>query len=345
VHLGRQNNRVLVAGGAGFIGSNLTGALLKKNRAVDCVDSLVTGHLGNLAEFRDNPDFRFIRGDISDSGIAAWLLRESYSEIYHLACPTGVPNIATLGGEMLAASSAGTLNLLRAAKKSHAKFLFASTAEVYGDPEVVPQPETYAGNVDPVGPRSPYEEGKRFGEALTVFHARQWGLDARIVRIFNTYGTKMSASDSRVIPQMLSSMLADRPVTVYGDGSQTRTFLHVDDLIDGFSRVMRRRCAGDVFNIGGDSEISIKELFGVLGRIVGYGQPPVFTPHFIDDHKRRLPNTAKIRGLGWTPQVTLEAGLRRSHLERLSASVDSIVRGPACGEPDRGILPSVSLSA
>lgn len=329
VHLGQRNDRALVAGGAGFIGSNLVGSLLNKNRKVDCVDSLVTGHLSNLAEFHGNPDFRFIRGDIADSGIAAWLLRENYSEIYHLACPTGVPNIAVLGGEMLAACSAGTLNLLNAAKKSRAKFLFASSAEVYGDPEVVPQCESYAGNVDPVGPRSPYEEGKRFGEALTVFHARAWHLDARIVRIFNTYGTNMSTTDSRVIPQMLSNMIMGKQVVIYGDGSQTRAFLHVSDLIDGFARIMRRRCAGDVYNIGGEREISIRELFGLLGGIADYAQPPVFEPHFIVDHKRRLPDTAKMRNLGWSPRISLEAGLRRSFLENTSESVGATARKPA----------------
>ncbi len=345
MHLGQRNDRVLVAGGAGFIGSNLVGSLLDRNRKVDCVDSLITGHLSNLAEFRGDPDFRFIQGDIADSGIAARLLRENYSEIYHLACPTGVPNIARLGGEMLAASSAGTLNLLNAAKKSRAKFLFASSAEVYGDPEIVPQCENYAGNVDPVGPRSPYEEGKRFGEALTLFHGRAWGLDARIVRIFNTYGTNMSTTDSRVVPQMLSNMIAGNPVVIYGDGSQTRAFLHVDDLMDGFSRLMRRRCAGDVFNIGGEREISIRDLFILLSDIAGYAQPPVFESHFIADHKRRLPDTAKMRNLGWNPRISLEAGLRRSHLEKTSGAVGAGVRKPARRESKMDSPQSMPLSA
>jgi nucleoside-diphosphate-sugar epimerase len=336
---------VLVAGGAGFIGSNLVRRLLNKNWKVDCVDTLVTGQLANLAEFRANPNFRFIQGDIADSGIGARLLRESYSEIYHLACPTGVPNIARLGGEMLAASSIGTFNLLRVAKKSGAKFLFASSAEVYGDPEVVPQSEAYAGNVDPVGPRSPYEEGKRFGEALTAFHARAWGLDARIVRIFNTYGTNMSASDSRVIPQMLYNMMAGKPVVIYGDGSQTRAFLHVDDLIDGFFRLMKRQCAGEVFNVGGDREISIAELFVVLGNIAQYGQEPIFKPHFITDHKRRLPDTARIRNLGWRPRIALEAGLRRSYLEKISGPASSEMHKPASREREPESTQSMPISA
>ena len=345
MHLGRRHNRALVAGGAGFIGSNLVRSLLSKNRKVDCVDSLITGQSANLSEFRGNPDFRFIQGDIADSGIAAWLLRESYSEIYHLACPTGVPNIARMGGEMLAACSAGTLNLLRAAKKSHAKFLYASSAEVYGDPEVMPQRESYAGNVDPVGPRSPYEEGKRFGEALTAFHARDWQLDARIVRIFNTYGTNMSASDSRVIPKMLANMIAGEPVVIYGDGRQTRAFLHVDDLVDGFFRVMRCRCVGDVFNIGGEHETSIRDLFGVLSGITACDLPPVFEPHFIEDHKRRLPETAKIRDLGWNPRISLEAGLRRSYLEATSVSAGTAGLWPARRQREKVHSLPMALSA
>jgi nucleoside-diphosphate-sugar epimerase len=307
-----RQKKILIAGGAGFIGSNLVRKLLAQGHQVDCVDSLITGVATNLDGVRTNRDFRFMHGDISDPGIASRLQRERYTDIYNLACPTGVPNIASLGEEMMMASSTGVLNLLRVAEQSRGRYLFASTAEVYGNPEKFPQSEDYTGNVDPVGLRSPYEEGKRFGEAATAFYARRYGVDARIVRIFNTYGPFMSQNDQRVIPQMLTLALNHLPLTIYGDGSQTRSFLHVGDLIDGFARVMNQHGKGEVYNIGGETEITVAELAQEILRATGSRSEVVRKPHFIADHDRRLPDTRRIRALGWIPKISLATGLKQS---------------------------------
>jgi len=310
---------VLVAGGAGFIGSNLVKKLVGHGVAVDCVDNLITGRFENIRDLLSQPNFRFIEGDITDPRIAARLQRRRYTEIYNLACPTGVPNIAILGEEMLVTSSVGSLNLLKVARRSKARYLFASTAEAYGDPEVSPQAETYVGNVDPVGPRSPYEEGKRFGEALTAYYARNLGVDARIVRIFNTFGPNMSPDDRRVIPQMLSSIINQEPVVIFDSGQQTRTFLHVDDLIEGFFRVMEQGGSGEVYNIGGSEEISILELLEIAKSVTGSDAAPIFKEHFIPDHRRRLPDTRKVKSLGWRQRISICAGMEKSHADMRQA--------------------------
>jgi nucleoside-diphosphate-sugar epimerase len=307
--------RILVAGGAGFIGSNLIRHLVRQGCLVDCIDNLMTGERRNLAQYGEGGRLELNVGDVCDHAFMERFRGRAYAEIYNLACPTGVPNIKRLGEEMLMASSVGTQNLLRLAEASHAKFLFASSAEAYGDPKVTPQPESYTGDVDPVGPRSAYEEGKRFGEAITAFYARSHGVDARTVRIFNTYGTNMSLSETRVIPKMLTSMIARRPVVVYGDGSNTRTFLYVDDLIAGFETVMAKTCHGTVFNIGGGNEISVFDLFMACKQVAAYPHGPSFEPHFIEDHKRRRPDLAKIKRLGWRPGVSLQQGLVIVHDE------------------------------
>jgi nucleoside-diphosphate-sugar epimerase len=307
-----RHKKILIAGGAGFIGSNLVREFLAQGHKVDCVDSLITGEATNLDAVRMNRDFRFMHGDIADLGIVSKLQREHYTDIYNLACPTGVPNIASLGEEMMMASSTGTLNLLRVAEQSQARYLFASTAEVYGNPEKFPQSEDYTGNVDPVGLRSPYEEGKGFGEAATAYYARRYGVDTRIVRIFNTYGPFMSKNDQRVIPQMLTRALNQLPLTMYGDGSQTRSFLNVRDLIDGFARVMNQHGEGEVYNIGGETEITIAELAAEILRATGSRSEVVRKSHFITDHDRRLPDTRRIRALGWAPKISLATGLKQS---------------------------------
>ncbi len=314
--------RYLIAGGAGFVGTNLARRLLETGAMVDCVDNLSTGRKANVADLARYPNFNFIKLDIADTASCNRLLRRRYSHIYNLACPTGVPNIALLGEEMLMVSSVGTLNLLKVARRSKASYLFASTAEVYGDPEVFPQPESYVGKVDPVGPRSPYEEGKRFGEALTRFWGRKHNVDVRIVRIFNTYGPAMSPDDQRVIPQMLSRLIAGKPVPIYGDGAQTRTFLHVDDLVDGLMTVMENGANAEVYNIGGDTQISICELFDLAKMATGLAGRAEFANHFIADHRGRCPDTTKVRELGWRPCVSLVDGIRQSHRD-LVASIQA----------------------
>jgi dTDP-glucose 4,6-dehydratase/UDP-glucuronate decarboxylase len=305
----KASGRVLVAGGAGFIGSNLLRRLLKRGFRVDCIDNLVTGQRLNTLPFETNAAFEFHPGDVADGEFMRQFEGIPYVAIYNLACPTGVPNIARLGEEMLIASSAGSYNLLRLAKTSGAKYLFASSAEAYGDPHQTPQREDYCGHVDSTGPRSAYEEGKRFGEALTVEFARKQRVDARTVRIFNTYGINMSLSETRVIPQMLRNMICNEPVVIYGDGTNTRAYQYVDDLLDGFDACMAVTGCGEVYNIGGDAEISVNELFRACRVVTGYSREPVFKPHFIEDHKRRLPDTNRIRTLGWSPRVSLSQGL------------------------------------
>lgn len=302
----------LVAGGAGFVGSNLVRRLLDLGMAVDVIDDLSTGRMENISEFRENPSFRFIKADISANGSWQSRFRRRYSYIYHLACPTGVPNIEVLGEQMLLASSAGTLNLLKVAERSRAKFLFASTAEAYGDPEVFPQRESYVGNVDPVGPRSPYEEGKRYGEALTRYYGRKHGVEVYIARIFNTYGPGMSLNDQRVIPQMLSRAISGRPLTIFGNGSQTRTFLYIDDLLCGLLRIMEAGAAGEVYNVGGSEQITIAELFGAVRSVTGLQVTASHEAHFLPDHRGRCPDTTKLQELGWRQSVSLEDGLRKS---------------------------------
>lgn len=312
--------RCLIAGGAGFLGTNLARRLLEQGISVDCVDNFSTGRKTNVADLARYPNFRFTKLDIADSGSCNRLLRRRYSHIYNLACPTGVPNIALLGEEMLMTSSLGSLNLLKVARRSNARYLFASTAEAYGDPEIFPQPETYVGKVDPVGPRSPYEEGKRFGEALTCFWGRKYDLDVRIVRIFNTYGPGMSPKDQRVIPQMFSHLIAHQPVPIYGDGAQTRTFLHVDDLVGGLLTVMERGVSAEVYNIGGADQITICELFELVRAVTGLSGSAVFEKHFTADHHGRWPDTVKIQALGWRQRISLADGVRRSYRDFLAAT-------------------------
>jgi nucleoside-diphosphate-sugar epimerase len=312
--------RCLVAGGAGFLGTNLARRLLEQGVSVDCVDNFSTGRKANVTNLARYPNFRFTKLDIADSGSCNRLLRRGYSHIYNLACPTGVPNIALLGEEMLMTSSLGSLNLLKVARRSKARYLFASTAEAYGDPEIFPQPETYVGKVDPVGPRSPYEEGKRFGEALTRFWGRKYDVDVRIVRIFNTYGPGMSPEDQRVIPQMFSHLITRQPVPIYGDGTQTRTFLHVDDLVDGLLTVMERGASAEVYNIGGADQITIRELFELVRAATGLSGSAVFEKHFIADHHGRWPDTTKIQALGWRQRISLVDGIRQSYRDFLAAA-------------------------
>ncbi len=317
--LGARAKRCLVAGGAGFIGSNLVRALLARGMQVDCVDDLSTGRLSNIADLKRDPSFRFIKLDVSNAEKCSRHLRRHYCEVYHLACPTGVPNIEILGEEMLLASSTGTYNLLKIARRTGARFLFTSTAEAYGDPQVFPQTESYPGNVDPVGPRSAYEEAKRFGEALTRYYGRKHELDVRIVRIFNTYGPRMSPEDQRVIPQMIASLINGEPASIYGDGSQTRTFLHVNDLVAGLLTVMARGGNGEVYNIGGSKQITIKALFEAVKKATGLRGSAVYQKHFISDHRGRWPDTSKVEALGWSQKVSLDEGLREIYAEFLLA--------------------------
>jgi nucleoside-diphosphate-sugar epimerase len=292
--------------------------LLKRGDVVECVDNLSTGSAKQIEKMRNHPRFTFIQADVVDPELVSDLADRRYADIYDLACPTGVPNISSLGEEMLLVSSAGTRNLIKLSERTKARFLFASTAEAYGDPEIVPQSETYFGNVDPVGARSPYEEGKRFGEAMTAYYARERGLNARIVRIFNCYGPNMSERDQRVVPRMLKFMARSEPVVIYGNGEQTRSFCHVDDLLDGIELVMERGTPGGVYNIGSERELTVLELFNLAAKKVGIEARAVFEEHFIADHWRRCPDVSKVKALGWEERIPIEDGLEQCYLGMLA---------------------------
>lgn len=299
----------MVVGGAGFVGSNICKHLIEKGHNVDCIDNLSTGRKASVSSLEENRSFRLIEIDISDPGFVSEFKNEKYDEIFHLACPTGVPNILSMAEEMLVTCSTGTSNVLELAKRLESKLIFSSSAEVYGDPEIFPQPETYGGNVDPVGPRSAYEEGKRFSEALIAMYVNKYQVDAKIIRLFNTFGNGMSPDDTRVIPQFLKRIRLGQKITIYGDGNQNRAHMHVQDLIRGMLLVLEHGAPGDVYNIGGSTQMTIKELAFLIDSLTSMPVEIEFHPHFIEDHGGRLPDTTKIRELGWSPRVTIAEGL------------------------------------
>jgi nucleoside-diphosphate-sugar epimerase len=307
-----QNRKtVLVTGGAGFIGSNLCASLIKDDVHVDCVDNLITGRVEAIQHLRSSHRFRLIRMDITDPAFLAMSMSTRYDEIYHLACPTGVPNIKTYGEQMLRTCSAGTEHVLQIARAHYAKLIYTSSAEVYGNPAIFPQSEEYCGNVNSVGPRSAYEEGKRYGEALTRLYSEKYCVDAKIVRIFNTFGVGMSPEDSRVIPRFLKRIRDRQPIIVYGDGRQTRTYLYIDDLIAALQIVMARGPSGEVYNIGGEQQHNIIDLIEIIRSLTPAPVKVKYRPHFIEDHSGRQPMTAKVKELGWQPRIDLATGLRR----------------------------------
>ncbi len=302
---------ILITGAGGFIGSNLARTLLEEGHAVFGVDNFLTGERENVARLSEYPRFAFSEIDIADTRFRDAFPETSFDAIYHLACPTGVPNLMTLAEEMLHACSFGTYNVLDRARKDGAKVLFTSTAEMYGQPEQFPQVETYNGNVDPLGKRSPYEEGKRFSESILATYVRKHGLNARVVRVFNTYGPGMSLSDARVIPHFLKCIIEGRPLRVYGDGSQTRSHLFVTDLIAGLRIAMEKGVPGEAYNCGGGNPIPVRELAELLIRLTKYEKGIEYKEHFIEDHRGRHPGVAKIEALGWKQTISVEEGLQK----------------------------------
>lgn len=304
--------KILITGSAGFIGSHLTKILLEHGHTVVGIDNLITGSPNNIEDQSKNPNFTYVEADVAalDNSLKRDLESNGFSEIYHLACPTGVPNLVTLAEEMLLANSVGTKNILDIADKNRSKIIFTSSSEVYGDPLVFPQTESYPGNVDPAGLRSPYEEGKRFGESLLSMYVRKYDLDARIVRVFNTYGPNMSEDDQRVVPKMLNQIKEGQPLTVHGDGTQRRTFCYISDLIDGILLAMRKGETGGVYNLGSDDEITIHELAKLLLTEAESKSKIIFEPRPEHDHQARMPELTKIKRLGWRPKVSLNEGLK-----------------------------------
>jgi nucleoside-diphosphate-sugar epimerase len=302
---------VLVTGGAGFIGSQLCRLLLQRGMEVYAVDNFLTGRRENLRTLLPSKRFHFHELDIADPAFRERFLPIPFRKIYHLACPTGVPNIQRYAVEMLMTCSLGTLHVLDLARAHQSSLLFTSSCEAYGEPLVFPQAEHYPGNVDPVGPRSPYEEGKRFAECILVTAARQEDLPIKVVRIFNTFGPGMSPDDLRVIPRFFRQVFDSRPLTIYGDGMQRRTFLYISDLLQGLLLVMEQGLPGEIYNIGSVVEVTVRELASLILELTGSGVDLLSLPHFTIDHSRRLPSLEKIQKLGWEPKVSLREGLER----------------------------------
>jgi len=299
--------RVLVTGGAGFIGSHLCEFLLARGAEVVCMDSLLTGSLDNIAHIRD-PDFLFVKHDVTNFIVVDGPL----DYVLHFASPASPIDYLELPIQTLKVGALGTHKALGLAKARGARFLLASTSEVYGDPLVHPQREDYWGNVNPVGPRGVYDEAKRFAEAMTMAYHRVHGVDSRIVRIFNTYGPRMRLMDGRAVPTFVRQALRGEPLTVYGDGSQTRSFTYIADLIDGIWRLMRAP-VNDPVNIGNPREMTLLELAKQILRLSGSRSEIAFRPLPTDDPKVRQPDIGRARQLlGWEPTVDVEEGLRRT---------------------------------
>ncbi|MCB0883126.1 MAG: SDR family oxidoreductase [Thermoleophilia bacterium] len=297
----------IVTGGAGFLGSHLCDRLLREGHRVLCVDNLDTGTLENIEHIRGE-EFTFVQHDMVDH----LDIRESIDYVFHLASPASPIDYLRLPLHTLKVGSYGTHNALGIAKKHRARFLLASTSEVYGDPLVHPQREDYWGNVNPIGPRGVYDEAKRYAEALTMAYHRQQGVDTHIVRIFNTYGPRMRPFDGRAIPTFLRQALADKPITVFGDGSQTRSFCYVDDLIEGFLRLIDSDEHGPV-NIGNPGEFTILQLADAVIAATGSASKVVYEALPQDDPTVRQPDITRARQLlGWEPTVELDDGLQRT---------------------------------
>lgn len=296
--------RVLVTGGAGFIGSHLIDRLMKQGHDVICLDNFFTGHKRNIRHWLDNPYFELIRHDITEP------IRLEVDQIYHLACPASPVHYQYNPVKTIKTNVMGTLNMLGLAKRVKATFLLASTSEVYGDPDVHPQPEEYRGNVNCIGIRSCYDEGKRVAETLAFDYHRQNNVDIRVMRIFNTYGPRMFENDGRVVSNFIVQALQGIPLTVYGDGSQTRSFCYVADLVEGMMRLMNGEHIGPI-NIGNPGEYTILQLAETIQKMVNPDAELTFKPLPQDDPKQRQPDITKAKNLlGWEPKIALEEGLK-----------------------------------
>ncbi len=310
--------RILVTGGAGFIGSHLCDRLLADGHEVIAMDNLITGSTDNIAHLAGERRFRFIHHDVTDY----IYVQGPIDAVMHLASPASPVDFARFPIQILKVGSLGTHNALGLALARGARFLLASTSEVYGDPAVHPQPESYWGNVNPIGVRGVYDEAKRFAEAITMAYHRVHGLDTRIIRIFNTYGPRMRLDDGRVVPNFVGQALRGEPLTVYGDGSQTRAFCYVSDLVEGMVRLLLAReedfaaQPADVHhpvNVGNPSEMTILAFAELINRLTGNAAGIVFRPLPVDDPHLRRPDITRARtALGWEPSVSVEEGLART---------------------------------
>lgn len=300
--------RYVITGGAGFLGSHLCERVLAEGDEVICLDNLITGDLRNIEQLFGHERFSFVKHDVT----TYIHVRGEVDFIFHFASPASPIDYLNYPIQTLKVGSLGTHKALGLAKEKRARLLLASTSEVYGDPQVHPQPETYWGNVNPVGPRGVYDEAKRFAEAMTMAYQRFHGVETRIVRIFNTYGPRMRLNDGRALPTFMAQALEGEDLTVFGDGSQTRSFCYVDDLIDGIYRLMHSD-ENDPVNIGNPSEITIREFADRVLEVTGSASKIVTRPLPEDDPKVRQPDISRARAiLGWEPQVSLVDGLQKT---------------------------------
>ena len=298
--------QILVTGGAGFIGSHLIDRLMEDGHEVLCLDNFYTGHKRNILKWLNHPNFELIRHDVTDP------IRLEVDQIYHLACPASPVHYQYNPVKTIKTNVMGTLYMLGLAKRVKARFLLASTSEVYGDPEIHPQTEDYRGNVNPIGIRSCYDEGKRVAETLAFDYHRQNDVDIRVIRIFNTYGPRMLENDGRVVSNFIVQALKGQPLTVYGDGSQTRSFCYVSDLVEGMIRMMNSDYIGPV-NLGNPDEYTILQLAEAVQQMISPDTPIEFKPLPQDDPRRRKPDITKARThLSWQPTVPLQEGLKRT---------------------------------
>ncbi|MCV3216301.1 SDR family oxidoreductase [Plectonema radiosum NIES-515] len=296
--------RILVTGGAGFLGSHLIDRLMADGHEVICLDNFYTGNKQNILKWMNHPYFELIRHDITEP------IRLEVDQIYHLACPASPVHYQYNPVKTVKTNVIGTLNMLGLAKRVKARFFLASTSEVYGDPEIHPQTEEYRGSVNPIGLRSCYDEGKRVAETLAFDYYRQNKVDIRVVRIFNTYGPRMLENDGRVVSNFIVQALRGEPLTIYGDGSQTRSFCYVSDLIEGFLRLMKSDYVGPV-NIGNPGEYTILELAQAVQTLINPDSEIKFEPLPSDDPRRRRPDITKAKTLlNWEPTVPLQEGLK-----------------------------------
>ena len=302
------HRRAVVTGGAGFLGSHLCEQLLQDGYEVLCLDNFVTGSPANVAHLQDDPRFSLLRCDVTEYVHVPGPV----DAVLHFASPASPIDYLQLPIETMKVGSIGTLHALGLAKEKGARFLLASTSETYGDPQIHPQPESYWGHVNPVGPRGVYDEAKRFAEALTMAYRRTHGVDTAIVRIFNTYGPRMRPNDGRAIPTFARQALAGEPITVAGDGSQTRSVCYVDDLVDGLLRLLHSSLPGPV-NIGNPYELSVLQIAALVRDISGSTSPIEFIPRPQDDPTVRQPDISLAQQeLGWTPEIPVTTGLMRT---------------------------------
>ncbi len=305
---GLHSRTVLVAGGAGFVGSHLCAALIYAGHRVICLDNLQTGRVGNVAALAGHPRFQFVHHDI----ITPFVIDGPLDEIYNMACAASPPLYQKDPIHTFRTCVYGSMNLLELARQKGARILQSSTSEVYGDPEISPQPEGYRGAVNTVGPRACYDEGKRAAETLFWEFGEHQGVEVRIARIFNTYGPHMHPEDGRVVSNFVVQALLGQDITIYGDGAQTRSFCYVDDLVDGLMRLMASSHKQPV-NLGNPGEFTMRELAGMVLRLTGSTSTLVKCPLPVDDPRQRKPDISRAQSLlGWAPTITLDQGLART---------------------------------